>query len=130
MKKKREHIVPLTESMIKILEEIQPFTSNKQYIFYSSKSKDKHITTDTLNRALKRLGYKNKMTTHGFRHFAATILNENANKIGVSEKAIAAQLSHTDFKDTMNRVYNKAQYLEERKKLMKWWSDFIDSLKS
>jgi len=129
MKKKREHIVPLTDSMIKILKEIQPFTGNKRYIFYSNRSKDKHITTDTLNRALQRLGYKNKMTTHGFRHFAATILNENANKIKVSEKAIAAQLSHTDFKDTMNRVYNKAQYLEERKKLMKWWSDFIDALK-
>ena len=129
MKKKREHIVPLTDSMIKILKEIQPFTGNKQYIFYSNRSKDKHITTDTLNRALKRLGYKDKMTTHGFRHFAATILNENANKIGISEKAIAAQLSHTDFKDTMNRVYNKAQYLEERKKLMQWWSDFIDALK-
>jgi len=129
MKKKREHIVPLTDSMIKILKEIQPFTGNKQYIFYSNRSKDKHITTDTLNRALKRLGYKDKMTTHGFRHFAATILNENANKIGISEKAIAAQLSHTDFKDTMNRVYNKAQYLEERKRLMQWWSDFIDALK-
>ena len=130
MKKKREHIVPLTDIMIKILEEIQPFTGNKQYVFYSSRSRDNHITTDTLNRALKRLGYKDKMTTHGFRHFAATILNENANKIGISEKAIAAQLSHTDFKDTMNRVYNKAQYLEEIKKLMKWCSDFIDSLKS
>ena len=130
MKKKREHIVPLTDSMIEILEEIKPFTGNKQFVFYSSRSKDKHITTDTLNRALQRLGYKNKMTTHGFRHFAATILNENANKIGVSEKAIAAQLSHTDFKDTMNRVYNKAIYLEERKRLMEWWSDFIDALKS
>ncbi len=130
MKKKREHIVPLTDSMIKILKKIQPFTGNKQYVFYSSKSKDKHITTDTLNRALQRLGYKNKMTTHGFRHFAATVLNENANKIGVSEKAIAAQLSHTDFKDTMNRVYNKARYLKERRRLMEWWSNFIDSLKS
>jgi len=130
MKKKREHIVPLTESTIKILEEIQAFTGNKQYVFYSIRSKDKHIATDTLNRALKRLGYKDKMTTHGFRHFAATILNENANKIGVSQRAIASQLSHNDFKDTMNRVYNKAQYLEERKTLMKWWSDFIDSLKS
>ncbi len=130
MKKKREHIVPLTDSMIKILKEIHPFTSNKQYVFYSNRSKDKHITTDTLNRALKRLGYKDKMTTHGFRHFAATVLNENANKIGISEKAIAAQLSHNDFKDTMNRVYNKAQYLEERKRLMEWWSNFIDSLKS
>ncbi|WP_172413480.1 tyrosine-type recombinase/integrase [Lebetimonas natsushimae] len=130
MKKKREHIVPLTDSIINILKEIEPFTGNREFVFYSPRSKDKHITTDTLNRALKRLGYKDKMTTHGFRHFAATVLNENAKKIGISQNAIAAQLSHTDFKDTMNRVYNKAIYMDERKKLMEWWSDFIDSLKS
>jgi integrase len=75
------------------------------------------------------MGYNGIMTTHGFRHFAATMLNENASKIGVTKEVIAAQLSHHDYKDTMNKVYNKAKYLEERKKMMKWWSDFIDSLK-
>jgi len=129
MKKKREHIIPLTDSMIEILNEIEPFTGKRQFVFYSSRSKLGHITTDALNRALKRMGYNGIMTTHGFRHFAATILNENASKIDVTQKVIAAQLSHNDHKDTMNRVYNKAEYLEERKKLMNWWSDFIDSLK-
>ena len=129
MKKKREHIVPLTDSMIEILSEIKSFTGDKQFVFYSFRSIYKHITTDSLNRALKRLGYSGKMTTHGFRHFAATHLNENASKIGVSQKVIATQLSHNDHKDTMNRVYNKAEYLGERKKMMEWWSNFIDSLK-
>ena len=129
MKKKREHIVPLSDSMIEILNEIKPFTGNNQFVFSSSRSQFGHITTDALNRAMKRMGYNGIMTTHGFRHFAATILNENASKIGVTQKVIAAQLSHNDHKDTMNKVYNKAEYLEERKKLMNWWSDFIDSLK-
>ena len=130
MKKKKEHIIPLTNSMINILNEIKPFTGNQQFVFHSRRSKLQHITTDALNRALKRLGYNGKMTTHGFRHFAATILNEYASKIGVTQKIIAIQLSHNSYKDTMNRVYNKAKYLEERKKLMEWWSDFIDNLKS
>jgi len=129
MKKKRDHIIPLTDSMIEILNEIKSFTGNRQFVFYSSRSKFGHITTDALNRALKRMGYNGIMTTHGFRHFAATMLNENASKIGVTQEVIAAQLSHHDHKDTMNKVYNKAKYLEERKKMMKWWSDFIDSLK-
>ena len=127
MKKKRDFIVPLTNSMIDIISTLKPFKMNN-YVFVSHRSKTGHIAADSLNKALHKMGYKDKITIHGFRHFAATILSENAHKIGVSKEAIKFELSHYD-EDVFTHVYNKAQYLEERKKLMKWWSEYIDLLR-
>ena len=126
-KKDKEHIVPLTDSMINIIKQVK--RSGSEYVFPSVYSKTRKMSDNTLNMALKRLGWANVQTAHGFRHTASTILNEHIGDHGVSSDIIEVQLAHID-KNTIKGTYNKAIYLKDRIKLMKWWGDFIDKLKS
>lgn len=128
MKMKLTHIVPLTDSMIQILKETQPFSRHRsRYVFPSPTNTQRTVSENTLGFALKRMGYNGQMTLHGFRHTASTLLHENMHKHGVHSDAIEMQMAHND--GSVRGIYNHAQYMEERVKLMKWWSDFIDELK-
>ncbi len=124
MKKLRVHIVPLPRQAIEILKELHSLTGNGRYIFPGVRSKDRPMSENTVLAAIRRLGYeKGQMTGHGFRHMASTILNER----GWNKDAIERQLSHVDGNQIRDR-YNYAQYLDERKKMMQHWADYLQSL--
>lgn len=120
----RKHYVPLSRQALEILKEIQPLTGNSQYVFHGVRSNRQPISENTMNQALNRLGYKNVIVPHGFRHMASTVLNEN----GFEPDWIEVQLCHVD-KNTVRATYNHAKYLEDRKKMLQWWADYLDRLK-
>jgi len=125
-KTKIQHIVPLSNQAIDILVTVQEVTGNNNYVFPSIKNNGRPMSDGTIGKALKNLGYSsNDMCPHGFRTTASTLLNEQ----GWSPDAIERQLSHMP-KDQVRAAYNRAQYLDERRKLMQSWADYLDSLKA
>jgi integrase len=125
-KTKVQHIVPLSKQAIEILEELKQVTSRSVYVFPSSRNDGRPMSDNTIRMALRTLGYSNDdMSPHGFRTTASTLLNEQ----GWSPDAIERQLSHMP-RDQVRAAYNRAQYLDERRKLMQAWSDYLDNLKA
>jgi integrase len=122
MKKGREHIVPLTSQVIMMLESLKGLSFGGDYVFAGRSSKQP-MSNNTLLHALYKLGYKGKMSGHGFRSVASTILNENSFRADVIE----SQLAHLDG-NKVRAAYNRAEYLSERVEMMRWWSDYLDSL--
>ncbi|AEG11679.1 integrase family protein [Shewanella baltica OS183] len=122
MKMKREHVIPLTEHMIAILEAIKPISGHCEFVFPSSKDPKKHTDSETINKALGRMGFKGRTTAHGLRSLASTTLNEQ----GFDADVIEAALAHVD-KNQIRSAYNRTTYLERRMKLMDWWSNHIAS---
>ena len=127
MKMRAQHIVPLSKQSLLILKELKLYTGNRRYVFPGIQSpKDRPMSENTVNSALRRLGYeRNEMTGHGFRSMASTLLNENS----WNRDAIERQLAHAE-RDSVRAAYNYADYLPERKKMMQWWADYLDELKS
>jgi len=120
------HILPLSTQAIAILEGVQPLTCGGQYVFPSSRGDGRPMSDNTIRTALKSLGYESDvMTAHGFRTTASTLLNEQ----GWSPDAIERQLSHAP-RDQVRAAYNRAQYLEERRRMMRSWADYLDGLKA
>ena len=127
MKTKREHLVPLTNTVIKYINEMKEISYGvSKYVFPSKVSNLKPLSENTLNFALKRLGFD--VTAHGFRHTASTILHENMHIHKLDKDVIEIQLAHTI--NGVRGTYNKAEYIEERIRLMQWWSDYLDNLKT
>ena len=126
MKMSRPHIVPLSNQVISILKAIEPITGQGKYIFPSLRSKGKPKSENTLNAALRRLGFtKEEMTSHGFRGMASTLLHENNFKSDIIE----IQLAHAE-RNKVKAAYNHAEYLPERTTMMNWWADYLDGLKN
>jgi len=124
MKKNRVHIVPLSKQSVEILKAIQPLTSTGKYVFPSERTSSRPMSENTINAALRRLGYgKDEMTGHGFRSMASTLLNEQGWNVDVIER----QLAHIDG-NGVRAAYNYAQHLPERQKMMQAWADYIDGL--
>ncbi len=124
-----QHIVPLSNQAIEILKELHPLTGHGRYIFPSERTPrgDRCMSENTLNAALKRLGYgKDVMTAHGFRAMARTILDE---VLGFRPDFIEHQLAHA-VKDPNGRAYNRTAHLPERRKMMQSWADYLDGLKN
>jgi integrase len=120
------HIVPLSTQAVAILEAMQPLTGQQQYVFPSSRNDGRPMSDNTIRTALKSLGYDSDvMTAHGFRTTASTLLNEQ----GWSADAIERQLAHAP-RDAVRAAYNRAQYLDERRRMMQSWADYLDSLKA
>jgi len=115
------HLVPLSSRALALLETLRPLTGHREYVFASPTKPRNPISNNTILQALKRMGYGGKMTGHGFRHLASTTLNEQGFRWDVIER----QLAHTD--GSVRGVYNKAQYLEERVKVMQGWSNLLNS---
>jgi len=124
MKMKRPHVVPLAKQSLEILKNLQKITGTKTHIFFSVRSKSKHISNGAILMALRRMGYQNKMTGHGYRSLASTILNEK----GYTPDVIERQLAHED-QDKIRSAYNRAEYLLDRKKMMQDYADYLGSLK-
>lgn len=125
MKRPYPHVVPLSKQAIEILRELQPFTSPTGFVFPGVRSGAQPISENTVNAALRRMGFTaNEMTGHGFRSMASTLLNEQ----GWEPDAIERQLSHID-ENEIRAAYNYAQYLPVRRKMMQAWADFLDTLR-
>jgi len=125
-KTETEQIVPLSTQAIEVLEDINRLTGTIRYVFPSLRSNMRPMSNNTVRLALRAMGYdKETMSAHGFRTTASTLLNEQ----GWSPDAIERQLAHTS-RNKVRAAYNRAQYLEERKKMMQAWADYLDSLKA
>lgn len=127
MKKKRAFICPIPEQVDVLLDEIRALTGEGCYVFPSARGDDRSMSEATATAALSRMGYKNIQTAHGFRHTASTLLHEHQREHGVPPHVIEFQLAHVVH--GVAGVYNKAQYLDERRELMQWWADYLDELK-
>ena len=118
------HIVPLSTQAIAVLKEIQPLTGRGQYVFTGARTNGRPMSENTVNAALRRLGYtKDEMTGHGFRSMASTLLNEQ----GWNSDAIERQLAHAE-RNNVRAAYNYAEHLPERKRMMQRWADYLDEL--
>jgi integrase len=121
MKRKRDHIVPLSPQAIALLDVMKPISGHKEYVFPSQRNPLRHANEQTPNVALKRMGFKDKLTAHGMRALASTTLNEEGFDYDIVEMALA----HLDKNET-RRSYNHAKYLTRRRIMMDWWSKRIE----
>ena len=124
MKMKQEHLVPLSRQVVNLLRELETISGGSRFVF-PGRSRDKPMSNNTMLFALYRLGYKGKMTGHGFRAVASTALNERGFRADVIER----QLAHSE-RDEVRAAYNRAEFLPERKKMMQAWADYLDMLTS
>ncbi len=123
MKMKEAHIVPLASQAVAILHELKELTGDGAYVFPNQHNPESFMSDNTLIYALYRLGYRSRITVHGFRSTASTILNEN----GFMPDVIERQLAHSE-RNEVRAAYNHAQYLPERRKMMQWWADYLDKV--
>ncbi|MHC1710806.1 MAG: tyrosine-type recombinase/integrase [Solidesulfovibrio sp.] len=126
MKMREQHIVPLSRQAVALLRELHPLTGAGCYVFPSVRTSARPMSENTVNAALRRLGYsKEEMTGHGFRSMASTLLNE----MGWNRDAIERQLAHAE-RNSIRAAYNFAEFLPERRKMMQGWADYLDKLKA
>lgn len=121
MKRNKAHVIPLTKQALEILEDLQVRHGHLEYVFPSPHKPKNHINNESVNTALKRIGYKDKLVSHGLRSVASSTLNEQ----GHNAELIEVALSHTD-KNTVRSAYNHTDYLERRRSMMAHWSNHIE----
>ena len=124
MKMRRIHHVPLSRQAVNILKEMQQFSGPEGYVFPQFYNRKKAMSENTLLYFSNRLGYAGRNTVHGFRTVASTVLNES---MKWNPDVIERQLAHQE-SNKVRSAYNRAEHLEERRKMMEWWSDYIESL--
>ena len=125
MKGKKAHLVPLAPQALEVLNELKLISGRGRLLFPGARTLDRPISDNTLNAALRRMGYtKDEMVAHGFRAMASTLLNEK----GWSPDVIERQLAHVE-RNGVRAAYNHADYLEKRREMMQWWADYLDGLR-
>jgi integrase len=122
MKARTEHLVPLSAQVVAMLQELKKLTSASEYVF-PSPAKRGVISENTWIYAIYRLGYHSRLTVHGLRGTASTILNEQ----GFNRDWIERQLAHTE-RNGVRAAYNSAEWLSDRRAMMRWWSNYLDSV--
>jgi integrase len=124
MKMRREHMVPLSRQAVETLREIHPLTGAGRYVFPGMRSAGQPMSENTIVAALRNMGYEQgKMTAHGFRSMASTLLHETGWKSDVIER----QLAHVE-QNAIKGAYNRAEHLTERTTMMQAWADYLDGL--
>ncbi|AQZ79537.1 tyrosine-type recombinase/integrase [Escherichia coli] len=123
MKMRRKHVVPLSRQATDILLQLKTFSGQYRLVFPGRCDINKPMSEASINMVLKRIGYDGRATGHGFRHTMSTILHEQ----GFNSAWIEMQLAHVD-KNSIRGTYNHALYLDGRREMMQWYSDYIDSL--
>jgi integrase len=126
MKMRKTHHVPLSRQAVSILEEMQQYSGTEGYVFPQVYNQKKAMSENTLLYFSNRLGYAGRNTIHGFRSVASTVLNES---MKWHPDVIELQLSHQE-SNKVRKAYNRAEHLDERRKMMEWWSNYIESLVS
>lgn len=126
MKSRRQHSVPLSRQVIALFEELGELRGRTGYVFASLTTQHRPMSENTINGALRRLGYSgDEMTAHGLRATASTLLNET----GLwSQDAIERALAHKDA-NAVRGIYHRGQHWEERVRMAQWWSDHLDELR-
>lgn len=125
-RKGEKHLIPLSRQAIDILKRLQTLTGNGRFVFPGARSVSRPMSNMATNAALARMGFKDEMTSHGFRAMARTILDEVLQE---RVDLIEHQLAHA-VKDPNGRAYNRTAHLPERRKMMQLWADYLDELKS
>ena len=120
MKRPREHLIPLSDWAIELLQELHQLTGKGRLMFPNRNTISGYISENTLGNILNRIGYKGIATPHGFRSLASSILNEQ----GFNPDAIERQLAHVE-ENKIRAAYNRAEYLAERTEMMQWYSDYL-----
>ena len=124
---KVRNIVPLSDQVIAILEELKPLTGSGKYLFHSLRSASRPMSDNTVNAAFKRMGFDgDTVVGHDLRATARTLIHE---VLGFSPDANEVQLAHI-VPDRLGHAYNRALHLSERRKMMQTWADYLDGLKS
>ena len=124
MKMRKPHIVPLSKQVIELLQEQKELTGKWKWVFPNLVRPSDHMSNNTVLMALKRMGYGKKMTGHGFRALAMSTIKE---KLGYRHEVVDRQLAHAP-RNKVDRAYDRAQFLDERKVMMQKWADYIDTL--
>lgn len=127
MKMRRPHRIPLASRSVEVLRDLHAVTGNGRFVFPSNRSRQRCMSENTINAALRRLGFaKEEMTAHGFRSAASSILNE----CGLwHADAIERQLAHVDG-DSVRRAYARADFWDERVRMMAWWADRCNEMQA
>lgn len=125
MKMRTDHLVPLSRQALDVLDALVPLTGKSEHVFASPRTPLKPISNNTILYALYRLGYHSRMTGHGFRSLASTILNES--ELWPAD-VIEKQLAHEP-RNRVRSAYNRAQYLDQRRAMMQWLADHYDALR-
>ena len=126
MKMKVDHRVPLSTQAVEILRGVQPITGHGRYVFPSLRTGERPMSENTINAALRVMGYSTAVhTAHGFRAMARTIMDE---VLGERVDLIEHQMAH-QVKDPNGRAYNRTAHLPARRKLMQRWADYLDKLR-
>jgi integrase len=126
MKMRRPHIVPLSKQAVAVLQEQKKLTGQWDWVFPNQAHPRRHMSNNTVLSALKRLGYKGRMTGHGFRALAMSTIKE---KLGYRHEVVDRQLAHAP-RNKVDAAYDRAQFLPERRKMMQQWADYLDAVSS
>jgi len=121
MKKRREHVIPLTDQTLALIEVMRPISGHREFLFPSDRNPRTHANNQTANMALKRMDFAGRLVSHGLRSIASTTLNEQ----GFEADLVEAALAHVGDNQVRN-AYNRTDYLERRKPMMSWWSKHIE----
>ncbi len=124
MKMREPHVVPLAKQTLEILQELKEMNSSSKYVFPSIFRPEKPTSNGAILSALKRLDYQNKMTGHGFRSLAMSAIKE---KLGYQHEVVDRQLAHLP-RSKVDKAYDRAKFLSQRKQMMQEWADFIDKV--
>ena len=126
MKMRRDHLVPLPRQAVALLSELKEISGAGRLLFPGRRSVERPLSDATVLAALRYMGFsRDEMTGHGFRSMASTRLNE----LGFRADVIERQLAHVDG-NSVRRVYNRAEYLEERRDMLQKWADYLDGLRT
>lgn len=123
MKMRRDHIVPLCEPVMQLLDELHLITGKYELLFPAPRIKTNPIADTTLLKAIKILGFEGQCVPHGFRATAATILSENGFAVDVIER----QLAHLE-QNKVKAAYHRSEFLKQRIAMMEWWGNYLISL--
>lgn len=126
MKMRRSHIIPLSKQAVALFRLMEPITMGRPFIFPHRSKGREHMDNNTILRALGRMGYKGKMTGHGFRSLAMSAITQ---QLKYDAKIVDLQLAHVK-KDKTDQAYDRAKWLKERTRMMQDWSDYIDAIES
>ena len=129
MKMRAEHIVPLSDQAVDVIEQLKPISGQYELLFPSERRRTYSMSDNTMRRAIFKMGFdgtvegKSKAVPHGFRATASSILNEQ----GFNPDAIERQLAHQERNNVRAAYTHHARYLGERVNMMQWWADFLDT---
>ena len=121
MKMRTEHIVPLSLQTVQILQILHGITGHSKLLFPGERDHGRTMSNNTILKGLERMGFKGRMTGHGFRGLASTVLHEQ----GFDHAHIELQLAHQE-RNAVSAAYNHATYIKQRAKMMQWWGDYLD----